>query len=186
LTMASIVLAIVFKQSSSDPITVDGPHSHLRKAPQWILIIGVLAFAIYVFQDGLQFNRLTGLYPMVASVSTMAFLAPIIFFMLTKKEPSQHFYDEELKRVDEGGRSAEYYIGMLAVMLLFSGVVGFVLGVATFIAAFLWRGAGLVWWKAILGGCGFVLFLGILSDQLTLRYPAGLLQSVVTLPWPLQ
>ena len=75
---------------------------------------------------------------------------------------------------------------MLVIMLLFSGLVGFVLGIATFISIFLWRGAKIVWWKAVLGGGAFVLFLGILSDQLTLRYPAGLLQQFILLPWPLQ
>ena len=75
---------------------------------------------------------------------------------------------------------------MLVVMLLFSGLVGFVLGIATFIALFLNRAAQVTWWKAILGGAGFVLFLGIISDQLTLRYPTGLLQNYLSLPWPLQ
>ncbi len=186
LTLVSIGLAVFFKQSSSEPVTVEGPHSHLRKGPQWIFIIGVIALAAYIFQDGLQFNRLTGLFPMVASISTIIFLAPILFVMLTRNAPSEYFYDAELKNAPEGGRSAEFYIGMLIVMLLFSGLVGFVLGIATFIAIFLWRAANLEWWKAIIGGAGFVLFLGILSNQLTLRYPTGLLQNFVTLPWPLQ
>ncbi|MEM7463326.1 MAG: tripartite tricarboxylate transporter permease [Pseudomonadota bacterium] len=186
LTLVSIGLAVFFKQSSSEAVTAEGPHSHLRKGPQWIFIFGVIALAAYIFQDGLQFNRLTGLFPMVASISTIIFLAPILFVMLTRNAPSEYFYDAELKNAPEGGRSAEFYIGMLVVMLLFSGLVGFVLGIATFIAIFLWRAANLEWWKAIIGGAGFVLFLGILSNQLTLRYPTGLLQNFVTLPWPLQ
>jgi len=186
LTLASIVLAIFFKQSTPEPLTAEGPHTHLRKGPQWIFIFLVIALAIYVMVDGLQFNRLTGLFPMVASISTLVFLAPIVTAMLARGTPSEFFYDAERNGVPEGGRSAEFYIGMLVAMLLLSGLVGFVLGIATFIAVFLRCAAQLAWWKAILGGAGFVLFLGILSDQLTLRYPPGLLQGVVMLPWPLQ
>ena len=83
-------------------------------------------------------------------------------------------------------RSAEFYIAILLAMLLFSGVVGFVLGIATFITLFLRLGAQVDWWKAIAGGAAFVLFLGVISHQLTLRYPTGLMQEIVTLPWPLQ
>ena len=186
LTVASIGLAVFFKRSGSEAVTEEGPHSHLRLWPQWMFITGSVAFALYVMADGMQFNRLTGLYPMVASISTLVFVAPVIFMMVTKRVPSEFFYDAERGSVPDGGRSAEYYIGMLIVMLLFSGLVGFVLGVFTFIAVFLRRAAQLDWWKAILGGVAFILFLGILSNQLTLRYPTGFLQEVVSLPWPLQ
>ncbi|MEM8947906.1 MAG: tripartite tricarboxylate transporter permease [Pseudomonadota bacterium] len=186
LTLLSIGLAVFFKQSGQLALSEEGPQSHLHKGPQWIFIIGVIAFALYIFQDGRKFNTLTGMFPMVASISTLVFLTPLVFFMLTRTSPSGHFYDAELKGAPEGGRSAEFYIGLLIVMLLFSGMVGFVLGVATFIALFLRHAAKVDWWKAVLGGAGFVLFLGILSYQLTLRYPTGLLQQFVTLPWPLQ
>ena len=186
LTVASIALAIFFKQSSSDPLTADGPHSHLRKTPQWVFIAVIVAFALYVMQNGLQFNQLTGLFPMVASVSMLVFLAPIVGAMALKKSPSAFFYDAERQNAPESGRSAEFYICMLVVMLLWSGLVGFVLGIATFITLFLRQAAQIEWWNSLAGGAGFILFLGIISHQLTLRYPAGLLQKFVTLPWPLQ
>ncbi len=186
LTVASIAMAVFFKPPSQEPVTELGPHSHLKKTPQWLFLLGIIGFALFVLQDGMQFNRLTGLFPTVASVSTLIFVAPLVFTMLWKKAPSTYFYDAELKSGPGAGRSAEFYIGMMVLMLLFSGLVGFVLGIATFISVFLWRGAKVVWWKAILGGGAFVLFLGTLSDQLTLRYPAGLLQNFVSFPWPLQ
>ncbi len=186
LTVGSIALAVFFKQTSNEPLTVEGPHSHVHKGPQWVFIAGIIAFALYVMQNGWQFNRLTGLFPIVASASMLAFLVPIVGAMIFKRAPSEFFYDAERQNAPENGRSAEFYIGMLVVMLLWSGVVGFVLGIATFITLFLRKAAELDWWKALLGGAGFVLFLGIISHQLTLRYPTGLLQNFVNLPWPLQ
>jgi hypothetical protein len=106
--------------------------------------------------------------------------------MMTRNAPSSYFFDAERKNMSRGHQTAEFYIGILLAMLLFSGLVGFVLGIATFISLFLWRGAKVVWWKASLGGGAFILFLGILSEQLTLRYPTGLLQNLISLPWPFQ
>ncbi len=186
LTVVSIGLAVFFKQSSSEEMTAEGPHSHLNKTPQWIFIGAILIFTLYVLQNGWQFNPLTGMFPRVAAFSMLAFLAPILVMMVLRKAPSGFFYDAERKNAPESGRSAEFYIGMLIVMLLWAGVVGFVLGIATFITLFLRRFALVDWWKALAGGLGFVLFLGIISNQLTLRYPTGLLQNVVSLPWPLQ
>ena len=186
LTLLSVGLAVFFKQRSPEPVTVDGPHSHLRLLPQWVFVGGVIAFTLYVFQDALDYNALTGIFPMVASVSMLLFITPIVLMMMFRRAPSSFFYDAELKAVPDGRRSAEFYIAMLIAMLVFSGLVGFVLGIATFIALFLYRAAQVAWWKAVLGGAGFVLFLGIISDQLTLRYPTGLLQTFISLPWPLQ
>ncbi|MCY4260537.1 MAG: tripartite tricarboxylate transporter permease [Rhodobacteraceae bacterium] len=186
LTLTSIALAILFKPSAAEAVTEEGPHTHRQLGPQWLFILGVIALAVYILVDGLQFNRLTGLFPMVASISTLVFLTPVVMTMLRWRAPSGFFYDHERTAASASGRSAEFYIGMILVMLLVSGLIGFVLGIATFIAFFLYRSAGQPWWKSVLGGAGFVLFLAILSDQLTLRYPTGLLQMFVSLPWPLQ
>ena len=76
--------------------------------PQWIFVSGVIALAIYVLQDSLKFNSLTGMYPLVASVSTLVFLTPVVLMMVFKHAPSDFFYDAELKSVADRGRSAEF------------------------------------------------------------------------------
>ena len=167
-------------------MTEDGPHTHKGMWPQWVFVAGIIALTLYIFQDGLKYNSLTGMFPQVASVSMMAFLVPIVFMMATHKAPSPFFYDAEKSAGADAKRSAEFYIAILLAMLLFSGVVGFVLGMATFITLFLRLGAQVDWWKAIAGGAASVLFLGVISHQLTLRYPTGVMQEIVTLPWPLQ
>jgi hypothetical protein len=179
-------MAVFFKPSNMDPVTEDGPHTHRFKRPQLVFILGIIVFALFTFQEGLQYNRLTGLFPVVAASATLICIAPLVFVMMTRNAPSSYFFDAERKNMSRGHQTAEFYIGILLAMLLFSGLVGFVLGIATFISLFLWRGATVVWWKATLGGGAFILFLGILSEQLTLRYPTGLLQNLISLPWPFQ
>jgi TctA family transporter len=186
LTILSVSAAIFFKQQPPGPLTENGPFSHRRTGPQWAFLAAIAGGAVFILQDGMGFNQLTGLYPMVASISALAFMAPLALMMALQKAPSPVFYDAE--RTGAGSRRlpAEYFLALLAVMLGFSGLVGFVLGIATFIFLFLWLRADVAWWKSLLGAAGFVLFLGVLSDQLTLRYPTGLLQTRVSLPWPLQ
>lgn len=96
--------------------------------------------------------------------------------------PSVIFREHELEENPAICRSAEFNI----IMLVPSGLLGIVRFIAAIIAGFFRQGAGPTWLKAGRGGAGFVLFLAVLSDQFILRYPNGLLQSFVTLPWPLQ
>ena len=67
-----------------------------------------------------------------------------------------------------------------------AALAGFVIGIATFIYTFMRVKARCAHWACALGATLFVLLLGLLSDKLALLYPEGLLQSYVTLPWPLQ
>jgi TctA family transporter len=186
LILMSIAAAVFFKQKPAGPLTEDGPYSHKGTKPQWIFLGLLTAGALFILQDGMGFNQLTGLFPMVASITGLVFIAPLAVLMLLKKGPSAVFYDAERGSNNSHRPSAEFFLGLLAAMLLFSGLVGFVLGIATFIFLFLWMRGGVIWWNSLLGAGGFVVFLGIISDQLTLRYPTGLLQKWITLPWPFQ
>jgi putative tricarboxylic transport membrane protein len=71
-------------------------------------------------------------------------------------------------------------------MLGVSALIGFVLGIATFIYTFMWIRARSPHIYCTIGAATFVLFLGGLSHFLVLQYPHGLLQNYVDLPWPFQ
>jgi hypothetical protein len=59
------------------------------------------------------------------------------------------------------------------------------LGIFVYITAFLRVKAGSRWHSAMLGALGAVAVLSTFGYFLVLDYPKGLLQSMVTLPWPL-
>ncbi|MEM8956844.1 MAG: tripartite tricarboxylate transporter permease [Pseudomonadota bacterium] len=188
LTLLSVAAAILFKRSPPGNLTESSPFSHLRTGPQWVFLIAVAGFAAFILWDAQGYNQLTGLYPTVAATSALVFLAPLALNMLRTRRPAPTFYDAESAADEDAAArpSAEYFLGLLLAMLALSALVGFVLGIASFIFLFLWRRGAVTPCKALLGAGGFVFFLGVLSDQLTLRYPAGLLQSWVNLPLPLQ
>lgn len=190
LTLLSIVAAVFFKARPHLSMTEASPYTHLRAMPQWVFMLLVAAFCVYILWDAWNYNQLTSLYPKVAAWTLLALMAPMAMRMALSKNPGTMFYDEE--RIEEGNEkpssSAEYYLALLLGMLALSAVLGFVLGIAAFIFLFLWRLGRVAAWRAALGAVGFVLLLGVLSHELTLRYPEGLLQTQagLNLPWPLQ
>jgi hypothetical protein len=190
LTALSIAAAIFVKQSHNAPMTDDSPFMARKTLPQWVFLAGVAAFAGYILWDAQSYNFLTRLYPIVVSCLTLAFVIPMAINMLVRRTAGPTFFDAEhgADASENSGPSAEFFLGLLLLMLMLSALVGFVLGIAIFIFLFLWMRGQVKPFHALLGAAGFVVFLGVLSDQLTLRYPTGLLQSYlgVSLPWPLQ
>ena len=188
-TLASIVAAIRFK-GMPPSMSEDGVHTHRNRAPQLVFYLFLLAFAVWLLVDTIGYDYLTAVYPRFAAVVCLIFLLPVGFLLLRGSRPMTVFHDSNL---DEGSgvrgtKSSEFYLGCLAGMLLVSALTGFVIGAAVFIFVFLLTQARASGLRSLLYAAGFVLFLGVLSDRLTLQYPQGLLQThlEIDLPWPLQ
>ena len=187
--IGSIIAAIRFKPTPP-LLTSEGPYSHLHRGPQTVFYLVLLASVLYVLVDSLQYRFLTALYPVFATGAALVFMIPLGIQMLRVKEPSVTFYDSERSAVAENltPQSEIYYLGWMLAMLGASAIFGFVIGVGLFIFAFLRVKAELSYARCAFGAAMFILFLGVLSNQLTLLYPQGYLQwgLGVTLPWPLQ
>jgi TctA family transporter len=187
LIVLSVIAAIRFRPADPD-ITPDGPHAPTRLAPQLAFCAGVVALALYVVWDGIQWDRLTGIYPIVAGLLCLAFMAALTLEMIRTRAPAAVYFDADKSTSGRSPdyRSNEYYLMWLAGMLAVSALVGFVLGIAAFIYVFLrWR-ARISHLACAISTALFVLLLGTLSHFMVLSYPEGILQDVVTLPWPLQ
>lgn len=183
----SIFAAIRFRPKTQE-VSENGPHAAHGLAPQTVFMFLITAIALYVIWDGTQWDRLTGLYPIVAGALCVVFMALIAMEMLRTPAAATVFFDADHSTENraEDYRSGEYYLLWLIGMLVASAIVGFVLGSAAFIYAFLRiRARSSHLFCAAYTGV-FVLLLGIMSHFLVLYYPQGLLQDYVTLPWPLQ
>ena len=75
--------------------------------------------------------------------------------------------------------NVQIIVGMLALVAL----VGFPIGCALFIILFTSRHADGWRLRNVVLGLAGVSFLGLMSHFLTLRYPAGLLQDFIEMPW---
>ena len=144
--------------------------------------------ALIVVWDGSRWDILTGVYPLFAGGLCLVFLIPMGVEMYKTKGASLVFYDSEREDIDSSveRRSNEYYLMWLLGMLGVSALAGFVVGIASFIYIFIRLKAGLSHLACAISAGIFVMLLGTLSHFMTLQYPEGILQSFVTLPWPLQ
>lgn len=185
----SVYAVIKFKPKPAD-LSKNGLHDKSKIMPQVGFLLVVFVFIILLFVDAIQYDYLTGLFPIFTTCLTVTFLIPLIIQMVRSSGPDTSFYDSE-KVVGVGGvlsKTNEHYVLWLAAMLIASAIVGFVIGITTFICVFLFVKAKLSPVKSLGAALAFVIFLGVLSDRLTLEYPTGFLQTNlgVTLPWPLQ
>ena len=187
LILFSIYAAIHYRPTSQQ-VADSGPHAAVGLAPQIAFCLLVGALAVFVVWDGMQWDRLTGLYPIVAGTLCLGFVLLMGLEMMRRRAAATIFYDadRDTENRAEDHRSSEYYLLWLVGMLCLSALVGFVLGSAAFIYLFLRRRAQASHLLCAGYTAVFVLLLGIMSHFLVLYYPQGLLQDYVTLPWPLQ
>ncbi|MGY9014140.1 MAG: tripartite tricarboxylate transporter permease, partial [Rhodospirillales bacterium] len=187
LTAISIIAAVRYKPAQGK-ITEDGVHAFKNLIPQFLFFGFIFALALTAIWDGLRWDRMTGIYPIFAGGIALLFLIPMGIEMCRTKGASLVFYDSEREEIDRSieYRSNEYYLMWLMAMLGVSALAGFVAGIASFIYIFIRLKAGLSHFYCAISAGVFVLLLGALSHFMTLKYPEGLLQSYVTLPWPLQ
>ncbi|MEQ8193043.1 MAG: tripartite tricarboxylate transporter permease, partial [Rhodospirillales bacterium] len=187
LTLFSIFAAAKFKPQKAK-LEEDGIHTHKRPWPQLLFLLLLIGYAVTLIVDATNYQYLTALYPYLVGFGGLAFMLPLLVIMLTKKSPTTAFHDEERGDygIDIESKSAEHYLIWLLAMLGGSAIFGFVIGVAGFIYAFVKIKAEFTHFYSAVCAVAFVTFLGTLSHFLTLRYPEGVLQQFIELPWPLQ
>ena len=187
LIIVSIVAAIRYKPHRSK-ITEDGVHAAHNRMPQVLFYGAIVVLALVVIWDGLKWDILTAVYPLFAGGLCLAFLIPMGIEMYRTKRAALVYYDSEREEIDKAleYHSNEYYLAWLLAMLGVSALFGFVIGVASFIYAFIRLKARLSHLACAVSAASFILLLGALSHFMTLRYPEGILQDYLTLPWPLQ
>ena len=188
-TIGSVIAAAKFKPPLPEMLE-DGPHTHIRKWPQGVFVVGVLIFTALLLFDTLNLNWLSSIYPQMACALTLVFMVPLALQMFFLKRPHSIFYDSEREEFSEHitYRSSEHYLGWLLLMLAVSALVGFVIGIAAYTYIFLRVKGGVRHLYCALNSFAFICLLGTIQHLMTLEYPRGVLQWYfrVNLPWPLQ
>lgn len=187
LIVVSIVLAVRLKPHR-EALTADGPHAPARLRPQVIFLGVIAACVVYAAWEASGLTFLARVFPLSVALISLALLgAMAATFLWRADKPSYLFHDSEGHGPDAArpAHSELHYLAWLAGVLAAVGLVGFVLGIFAFIAAFLRVKAQVAWYKAALAATGAVIVLALLSHLLVLDYPRGLLQQLVELPWPL-
>ena len=147
----------------------------------------MLAYMCVAWINAAQIDLMSDkVFPLTVSSVGILALVLLLIRMMTAAEGDEIFADREA-----GGEDAEAPHGLwgtlswLAGLLVLSSLLGFILALAVFMVAFFRLRAGLSWlWSAGLAAAG-IAFMCFLAATLNRDFPAGLLQELVDLPWPL-
>ena len=76
-------------------------------------------------------------------------------------------------------------LAWFAMLLILTSLLGFILALLIFLLSFMKVRAGLSWVATVIYSASGIAFICLLAHLLNRDFPAGVLQSIVKLPWPL-
>jgi len=181
LTALSIFAAWRFSPNRGKTYAEEGPHGVEGKKPQIVFGLVLFAFGIYAFADSFSYTWYGGIFMQIVAIIMLLLMIPLLVQISRSQTASGALYDGE--RDLETTHSDYHYLGWILGMFALVALVGFPFGCALFIFLFMQKKVGNHPLKHALMGISGVTFLGIMSYFLTLRYPQGLLQQVIDMPW---
>ena len=186
LIIAAITAASMWAGARYGRSTVDegGASGKVRdRRPQLAFALVLAASFGYAVWDSLRWTILAKAFPLGIAIAALAGALFVVAMIL--RGPSAVIFDTEAEP-QPGMASMGHYLLWFAGLLAASALVGFVIGMALFFAAFLHFKARAAAWRNALLTASAVGFLAAMSYIFVLDFPRGLLQELVELPWPLR
>jgi len=181
LTALSVFAAWRFSPNRDKTYQEDGPHTAAGKQPQTIFALVLFALAIYTLIDSFSYTWYGGIFMQIVAIITLILMTPLLVQIFRSQSASGVLYDGE--RDIDSDYSDYHYLGWILGMFALVALVGFPFGCALFIFFFIQKKVGNNPLRHAFMGISGVAFLGVMSYFLTLRYPQGLLQQVIDMPW---
>jgi TctA family transporter len=181
LTVISIFAAWRFSPNRGKTYPEDGPHGASTKKPQLVFAGAMLAFIAYAFVDSFNYTWIGGIFMQIVAAIALLMMIPLMAQVVRSTTASGVLYDGE--RDIDSDHSDYHYLGWILGMFGLIALVGFPFGCALYIFYFIQKKVGNSPLKHAAMGISGVMFLGVMSYFLTLRYPQGLLQYFVEMPW---
>jgi TctA family transporter len=181
LTVISVYAAWRFSPNRGVAYEEDSVHGASDKRPQMVFAGTVLAFVGYALVDSFNYTWLGGVFMQVVAAVGLALTVPLIVLSARAKTASGILHDGERGLATD--YSDYHYLLWILGMLALVGLIGFAFGCALFIFLFMQKKVGNHPVKHGAMGVSGVVFLGLMSYFLTLRYPEGLVQQFIEMPW---
>ena len=180
-TVLSVYAAWRFSPNQGKTYKEEGAHGIAHKAPQLAFAFSLVAFTAYAFVDSFNYTWYGGVFMKITAAVGLLLFVPLLYFMIRAGKPSGVLFDgEKTLKVDF---SDYHYLGWILGMFALVALVGFPLGCALYIFIFMQVKVGNAPLKHALMGISGVVFLGIMSHFLTLRYPESFLLQYFDVPW---
>lgn len=188
LIVITIISVVVGLRQAKNILAEGEVPSGGKRAPVTFLLVlmAFVSFALYNTASIPDYAAVDRVFPVfVASVTLLSAFVLLIQCMWL---PETHvlFADRERSsEADENIFSLWSTLGWFAMLLVLTALLGFILALALFLLSFMKIRAGLSWLATVAYTASGLAFISLLAYLLNRDFPAGYLQTVVKLPWPL-
>jgi hypothetical protein len=160
-----------------------------ERLPQMLFALFVMVLFAYAAYSSYPLSFLGAVFPLSAALLMLT--ATVYVVWMIAKGPVGHgtHYDQELAAKVKGehdGSSVWFSLAWFAFLFIATALIGFILAITLFITAYLVLRTSLGWIRSLTYTGVCVGFMATLGHFLTLNFPAGVLQRMVELPWPLK
>ena len=157
------------------------------RAPQILFALFALGVFVLAFVDAMGHSFLARVFPAVMSVAGA--LAVLLLLWQLWRASNRSAVSQDTEVLGEYAADPEaggLWTGMawIALLVVLTALVGFFAAMVLFFVVFLSVRARTSALKTLLLTAAAAAFVLILANALALRFPEGLLQSYVRLPWP--
>lgn len=159
------------------------------RLPQVVFSVLVLVIFAYGVASSYPLSFLGAVFPTATSALMLCFTGFIVWKQLRAQPGHSTHYDQELAARVKGehdGKSVWPSVAWFGFLFGLTTLLGFILSLAIFIVSFLVTRTTLGWLRSVLYAAVCIGFMVGIGHYMTLDFPAGLLQRMVELPWPLK
>jgi len=186
LVIITVISVVVGLRQAKNIMAEGDVNAGSKRAPAafLLLILGYITVSYWnasLIPDHSSADRVFPIF--VATIGIIGGLVLLVQMMI-KPETHPLFSDREDQdaEINQFGlwQTLAWFAGLLALTALF----GFIIALALFLLGFMVVRAGKSWPFAIVYTIVGIAFIGAMASLLNRNFPAGLLQTVVDLPWP--
>ncbi|MEO0918808.1 MAG: tripartite tricarboxylate transporter permease, partial [Pseudomonadota bacterium] len=182
------VISVVLGLRQAKQIMAEGAVASGRKRAPLIFLLLVLAFLVTAFLNVSaipDFAWRDRVFPRFVSGVAIVGALILLVQMILRDETHPLFADREASDTDENVHGLWPTLAWFAGLLILTSLLGFVLALAIFLFAFIRLRSGRSTGFAALYTVAGIAFMCAMAGLLNRDFPPGLLQSYVSLPWPL-
>ena len=182
------VISVVIGLRQAKTIMAEGAVKSGAKRAPLVFLLAVLAYLIVSFIDASMipdYAATDRVFPRFVSGVAIAGAVILLIQMMIRPESHALFADREADDEERNAHGLWSTLAWFAGLLILTALVGFILSLAVFLLLFIRIRAGRSWVFAVGYTAAGIAFICAMAGLLNRDFPAGLLQDVVALPWPL-
>lgn len=182
------IISVVLGLRQAKTIMAEGAVESGAKRAPLIFLLAVLAYLIVAFVDAAMipdYAAADRVFPRF--VGGVAIIGGLILLVQMMIWPETHalFADREAGNSENNAHGLWSTLAWFAGLLVLTALLGFILALALFLLAFIRFRAGKGWVYALVYTGAGIAFMCFMAGILNRDFPPGVLQDLVSLPWPL-